>query len=182
MKYARFLGTAALLLLAASSLWAQAGMNDSAQLVIYPPEVMVFGPEQAAFSQNIQDIYFSYNGDNMETPAAQEALRADAQWLKDHPSIRFYVDGYADWRGDIIYNVRLAQRRANTVKQALIALGIPEDRMIISTGWGKLYPLCAEQSEECWHQNRRAHLVYIPTGWTRSSNVAPQSVAINSGR
>jgi outer membrane protein OmpA-like peptidoglycan-associated protein len=65
------------------------------------------------------------------------ALQADVQWLKDHPSVRFYIEGYASTRGeDIIYNLLLSVKRGEGVRQALMGKGIPENRIMLTTGWG----------------------------------------------
>jgi peptidoglycan-associated lipoprotein len=53
------------------------------------------------------------------------------------------------------YNLALSQRRAETVKQELIRLGIAQHRIVFATGWGELHPNCLELTEECWKQNRR---------------------------
>lgn len=132
------------------------------QPTLAAPEVNVFGPEQESFRNNLHDVLFDYNSAHPNNP---NVLQTDAQWLKDHPSIRFYLFGHADWRGSIIYNLNLSHRRALAVKDVLIQMGIAPDRIVIPVGWGKLSPTCVEQQESCFAQNRRASFVYIPSGW-----------------
>jgi outer membrane protein OmpA-like peptidoglycan-associated protein len=94
-------------------------------------------------------------------PAAgpRAVLQADVQWLKDHPRVRFYIEGYASTRGeDIIYNLVLSAKRAEGVRQALVGMGIPENRIVLTTGWGQLYPVCPEKNDACWSKNRRVIL------------------------
>lgn len=82
----------------------------------------------------------------------------------DHPSVDLDIDGYASTRGeDIVYNLRLSQRRADWVKQALISRGIPENRIRLAVGWGQLYPVCLERDDECWTKNRLVRFSYAPT-------------------
>ena len=124
------------------------------------PPVTVFGPEEEAFYQNMQIILFPYN--DHDDPSNPGVLESDVRWLKDHPNVRFYVDGYASSRGDWLYNLRLAQRRADWVKQAVISRGIAESRVKVSAGWGELYPVCPGTNDECWSKNRLVRFVYSP--------------------
>jgi peptidoglycan-associated lipoprotein len=115
-------------------------------------------PEAQDFRNNIKDILFAF--DQYEDPANKAALEADVAYLMAHPEIRIRIDGYTDNRGSIIYNLVLSQKRADMAKQDLIRMGIPEARIVSAVGWGKLYPTCDFESDECWDSNRRAHLRY----------------------
>jgi outer membrane protein OmpA-like peptidoglycan-associated protein len=83
------------------------------------PPTIVFGSDEEAFYQNIKIVLFPYN--DHDEPANPSALESNIQWLKDHPNVRFYVDGYASSRGDWVYNLKLSQRRAEWVKQQLVS-------------------------------------------------------------
>jgi len=149
-----------------STAFAQAGSEEPKSNVAYwvdhwsRPPVIVFGPDEEAFYQNVQTVLFPYN--DHDDPSNPDVLESNARWLKDHPNVRFYVDGYASSRGDWLYNLRLAQRRADWVKQELISRGIAESRIKMSAGWGELYPVCPETNDECWSRNRLVRLVYSP--------------------
>ena len=84
------------------------------------------------------------------------------QWLKDHPDVRVYVDGYASSRGELLYNLVLSQKRAEYIKSQMIAMGLPENRILLAVGWGQLYPVCPELNDDCWSKNRRVSLEYGP--------------------
>jgi peptidoglycan-associated lipoprotein len=127
------------------------------------------GPEQQVFDQNVKDVQFDYDDHIIDSQAEQSAVNVDAEWLKAHPDARFYIDGYADERGDIPYNMTLSQKRAEAVKAALMERGVPEDRILITVGFGKLYPICADQDDACWQENRRVHLVYVPPSFDVNS-------------
>ena len=153
------------LLLAGTAAFAQAGFAEPKTDVAFwvdhwsrPP--VVFGPEEEAFYQNMKIVLFPYN--DHDDPSNPSVLDGDVQWLKDHANVRFYVDGYASSRGDWLYNLRLAQRRADWVKQVLISRGIAESRIKVSAGWGELYPVCPESNDECWTKNRLVRFVYAP--------------------
>jgi len=73
--------------------------------------------------------------------------------------MKFLIEGHCDERGSTEYNLALGDNRANSIKQALISLGISADR-IRTISYGKEKPFCTESTEACWAQNRRAHFVY----------------------
>ncbi len=107
--------------------------------------------------EELKELLFDF--DTYDSTTEQAVLEADAQWLKDHPNVRVKLAGHADPRGDIAYNLALSQRRAQTIKQELILMGVAENRIVFATGWGELYPTCLESTEECWKQNRRVDFV-----------------------
>lgn len=97
--------------------------------------------------------------DTYDSTTEQAVLEADAQWLKDHPDVRVKLTAHADPRGDSPHNLALSRRRAETIKQELIRMGVAENRIVFATGCGELYPNCLESTEECWKQNRRVDFV-----------------------
>jgi len=108
--------------------------------------------------QGLNDVLFDFNSDQIASQP--EVLQAAAQWLKGHPDVKVNLAGYADPRGDIVYNLALSQKRADTVKQKLVELGVPEDSIVFNPGWGKLYQTFLDADEECWKQNRRVQFEY----------------------
>ena len=144
------------------TLFILVAMSAFAQSRSLSEEVNIFGPEQAAFNQAMKEVPFGWN--EHETTTDPGALHANVQWLEDHPGVRFYIEGYASTRGeDIIYNLVLSAKRAETVRQALIGMGISENRILYTTGWGQLYPVCPEKNDECWSRNRRVIFRYAPS-------------------
>ena len=125
------------------------------------PRVVLFGPEQEAFNQNVHEILFPWN--DHDEPSNPNTLDDNVQWLKDHANDRFYIEGYASSRGDLGYNLTLSKRRADWVKQTLISKGIAENRIVSVAGWGQLYPVCPELNDECWNRNRVVRFVYSPS-------------------
>jgi len=107
--------------------------------------------------QDVRDVHFAFDRYDLSMEARQ-ILTADAEWLKAHPDVNLTIEGDADERGDIVYNLTLSDHRAIATRDALVALGVPENRIIYATGWGKLYPVCEQSDEACWSENRRAHL------------------------
>jgi outer membrane protein OmpA-like peptidoglycan-associated protein len=123
------------------------------------PRVVLFGPEEEAFNQNVHEITFPWN--DFDNPLNPSIVDANVQWLKDHAS-RFYIEGYASSEGDLGYNLTLSKRRSDWVRQTLISKGIPENRIKLAAPWGQLYPVCAELNNECLSKNRLVRFVYSP--------------------
>lgn len=118
-------------------------------------------PDRPEFQQNVKDVYFNFNRANL-TAEDRATLKQDAEWLKAHPNVFFTIAGGADERGTIPYNLFLSDQRALVTRDALVKLGVPENQILFATGWGKLYPVCAQSDESCWTQNRRSHLAAWP--------------------
>ncbi len=107
----------------------------------------------------LQDLHFDYDKSDVR-PEDQGALTADAAALRTifgiSPNITIVVEGHCDERGSAEYNIGLGDRRASATKDALVALGVPGDRLK-TVSFGKERPICTEATESCYQQNRRAH-------------------------
>jgi peptidoglycan-associated lipoprotein len=113
--------------------------------------------DQQMFDQNIKDAYFDYDSYEVR-PQDSATLQADAQFLTQHPGWRVLIEGHCDERGSTEYNMALGDSRAQSAKQALISAGVAANRLT-TTSFGKEKPFCNDSNEQCWQQNRRAHLV-----------------------
>ncbi len=120
-----------------------------------PPSVS----DEDLFNQNIKDIYFDYDKYDVR-PDQQSSMGANSQFLGAHTNINLTIEGHCDERGSTEYNIALGDKRASTVKNALVAAGIDANR-IKTISYGKEKPFCTESNEACWQQNRRDHFVYM---------------------
>jgi peptidoglycan-associated lipoprotein len=111
------------------------------------------------FLKEVRDAYFDYDSAEIRADA-RGSLQKSADFLKNYPNVRVTIEGHCDERGSTEYNLALGQRRANAVKEYLVSLGLPADR-VLTTSWGKEKPFCTESNEACWQQNRRGH--FVPT-------------------
>ncbi len=109
------------------------------------------------FHQNVKEVYFPFNIYNRIVDKA--TLDSNAQWLKQNPDAKMWIQGYADPRGDIVYNLVLSYRRAQWIKAQLVQRGVDESRIGYATGWGKLYQTCEAKDDKCFQQNRRVDVV-----------------------
>jgi len=99
------------------------------------------------------DIYFDFDKSNLK-PEAQETLKKKAAFLRYNPSFALLIGGNCDNRGTEEYNLALGERRADSAKQYLIALGISGDR-IKTISYGELRPADPANNEVAWALNRR---------------------------
>jgi len=76
-----------------------------------------------------------------------------AKWLMANNAAKVTIAGHCDERGTREYNLGLGARRANSVKKALVASGIQEDR-IETISYGKDRPLVEGSNEAAWALNR----------------------------
>jgi peptidoglycan-associated lipoprotein len=107
----------------------------------------------------IRDAFFAFDASTLDAEA-QAALRASATWLREHPQFGLLIEGHCDDRGTEQYNLALGDRRADTAKAFVSALGIDAAR-IRTVSYGEDRPFESGETEEAWAQNRRAHLVLV---------------------
>ncbi len=89
------------------------------------------------------------------TPQSRATLDKQAQWLDQYAQYAFTVEGHADERGTREYNIALGARRAQSVRDYLIARGVAANRMR-TISYGKERPVAVCNDISCWSQNRRA--------------------------
>jgi len=106
------------------------------------------------FAQNVGDRVFFESDSSDLTAKAQATLDRQVAWLKQYDRA-FIVEGHADERGTREYNFALGQRRAETVKQYMMARGIPASH-VRTISYGKERPVAVCNDISCWSQNRRA--------------------------
>jgi peptidoglycan-associated lipoprotein len=111
---------------------------------------------EADFDHSVQSAYFGYDSYELR-PDALGAVLKNAMYLKAHPNLDVVVAGYADERGTAEYNLALGQKRAQAVRDQLIADGVSPARLDV-VSYGKEKPLCTDEDEACFQKNRRASL------------------------
>ena len=99
-------------------------------------------------------VFFAFDRSDI-TPESQQILERQADWLRRYPNVTVTIEGHCDERGTREYNLALGERRAQAVKNVLVASGIPASR-ISTISYGKERPAVVGSSEEAYAQNRRA--------------------------
>jgi len=92
------------------------------------------------------------------TAETDQLLREKLPILRSSPGFTLRLEGHADERGSIEYNLALGSRRAESVRDFLTSQGISEDRLT-TTSFGKERPLVDRSDPEAWAQNRRVEFV-----------------------
>ena len=103
------------------------------------------------------DVYFDYDESTLSDDT-RDKLSRNADLLKGNPQFSVTIEGHADSRGTNEYNLALGERRANAVKDYLTSLGVDGSRLR-TLSYGEERPVCTEDVESCWSQNRRGHMV-----------------------
>ena len=120
----------------------------------------VAGQPGADMTWMISTIGFGFDKTALQ-PSEQSKVQEIAAYIKRNPTFVVELEGYADPRGTQDYNLRLSSRRAEAVRNALIAAGVPNEN-IAMRAYGKLAPLCTDASESCWERERRVEVVVMP--------------------
>ena len=92
---------------------------------------------------------------------AEAMLQKQAALLRQFGPATVTIEGHADERGTREYNLALGERRGDSVRNYLIALGVAPERVSVIS-YGKERPECVEAAESCWAQNRRGVTVVNP--------------------
>lgn len=109
----------------------------------------------AYFNQTVGDRVLFVVDQSTLSDEGRSILNGQANWLKTNPDYAIIIEGHADEQGTRDYNIALGARRADSVKNYLIAQGISGSRMQ-TVSYGKERPIATCSEEACYNQNRRA--------------------------
>ena len=104
---------------------------------------------------NVGDrVFFNYDSAELDTDA-QELLQDQVAWLKQYSDVSVIIEGHCDERGTREYNLALGEKRAQSVKNYIINLGISADR-VSTISYGKERPAVVGSNDGAWAQNSRS--------------------------
>ncbi len=104
---------------------------------------------------NVGDrVFFDYDRYELRSEARAQ-LEKQAAWMRNFPQVTVTIEGHCDERGTREYNLALGERRADSARNYLIALGVDPNRIRIIS-YGKERPAMVGSDETSWAQNRRA--------------------------
>ena len=107
----------------------------------------------ADFKQNVGDRVYFDTDQSVVREDGRQTLGKQAEWLKKYTNYPITIEGKCDERGTREYNLALGERRANAVKQYLVAQGLPAQR-INTISYGKERPEVVGSDEGAWARNR----------------------------
>ncbi|HEV8578753.1 MAG TPA: peptidoglycan-associated lipoprotein Pal [Thermoanaerobaculia bacterium] len=131
-------------------------VNDQTEDPLQSADMQVVNDElvRRGFSP---DVYFDYDESTL-TDDTRDKLSRNADLLKSNAQFSVTIEGHADERGTNEYNLALGERRANAVRDYLGSLGVAAGRLR-TISYGEERPVCTQNEESCWSQNRRAHMI-----------------------
>ena len=107
----------------------------------------------------LETVYFPFNSSDLRQNA-QESLELNAEFLKKFRTLRVQIEGHCDERGSVQYNLALGEKRAQSIKDYLVASGVEPNR-ITTISFGKERPISLNHDEVAWSKNRRGNFVIV---------------------
>jgi outer membrane protein OmpA-like peptidoglycan-associated protein len=114
------------------------------------------------------DVLFDTGKSNLK-PGGSRVVNKLASYLQENPERKVAVEGFTDSVGGEGYNQELSERRAESVKAALVRSGTDPNRVAIQ-GYGEEFPVAGNESSSGRQLNRRVEIVLSD----ENGNVAPR--------
>lgn len=105
----------------------------------------------------LKTVFFAFDSSALDS-SAKEAMNSNAEFLKANSKVDIQVEGHCDERGGRQYNLALGERRAKSVLEYLVAMGV-ESKRISTISYGNERPVSEGHDESAWSKNRRANFV-----------------------
>ena len=121
------------------------------------PDDEAAGPQGGLLADRI--VYFDFDSAEIKG-AGNDVVAAHAKYLAANPATRVRLEGHTDERGSREYNIGLGERRAQSVRRALLLQGAT-DGQISTVSYGEERPAVLGHDEAAWAKNRRVEIVYL---------------------
>ena len=135
-----------------------------------PMPVVSAPPAEPSYVDNA--VYFKFDKYNVEDDY-DSIIRLNSHFLNNQCRAKVIVSGNTDRAGSVEYNLALGQRRANSVKRALISNGVNKSQIeTVSLGKAKMKFKGDDEGK-----NRRVDIIYkksIPDGYSMNESGIPQ--------
>ena len=115
------------------------------------------GPQAGVLAKRV--VYFDFDSSEIKGEGT-EIVGAHAKYLASNPNARVRLEGHTDDRGSREYNIGLGERRAQSVRRALLLQGASEGQLS-TVSYGNERPAVAGHDETAWSKNRRVEIVYL---------------------
>jgi len=103
------------------------------------------------------DVLFDTNKSELRS-GAYFTIDKLAAFLAEYPTRKVQIEGFTDSTGAVEYNRRLSERRAEAVRNALVAKGVDPGR-IMTRGYGVEFPVASNETPEGRQRNRRVEVI-----------------------
>jgi peptidoglycan-associated lipoprotein len=115
------------------------------------------GPQAGLLAK--RTVYFDFDSSEIKGEGT-DIVAAHAKYLAANPGTRVRLEGHTDERGSREYNIGLGERRAQSVRRALLLQGAA-DTQISTVSYGEERPAVPGHDEAAWAKNRRVEIVYL---------------------
>lgn len=105
----------------------------------------------------LQTVFFAYDSSKLDS-SSKNTMNSNAEFLKSNATVDIQIEGHADERGGRQYNLALGERRAKSMRDYLVAMGVSSKR-ISTISYGNERTLAEGHDESAWSKNRRANFV-----------------------
>ena len=136
---------------------AQGAGAGTARAVAGAADEEAAGPSAGLLAARL--VYFDFDSAEIKG-AGTDVVAAHAKYLAAHPATRVRLEGHTDERGSREYNIGLGERRAQSVRRALLLQGAT-DAQISTVSYGEERPAVQGHDEAAWAKNRRVEIVYL---------------------
>ncbi|MCS1408921.1 MAG: Peptidoglycan-associated lipoprotein [Verrucomicrobia subdivision 3 bacterium] len=124
-----------------------------------PNRVSMAGTREDRDTLASYTVYFDY--DRYSIPTKELAkVEAVADYLNEESDSMVKIEGHCDERGTEEYNRALGERRALSVREVLVRLGVAADR-VTTESWGEDRPAVEGETESAYSENRRGEFVLL---------------------
>jgi len=115
------------------------------------------GPQAGLLAKRV--VYFDFDSSEIKGEGT-DIVGAHAKYLATNPAARVRLEGHTDDRGSREYNIGLGERRAQSIRRALLLQGATEAQLS-TVSYGAERPAVAGHDEAAWAKNRRVEIVYL---------------------
>ena len=105
------------------------------------------------------DVLFATDRADLK-PSGLANINKLAQFLSENPDRKVIVEGYTDSTGTEGHNQSLSERRAGSVRAALVRRGVKE-KMLVAKGYGEAKPIAPNTTEAGRQKNRRIEFTVL---------------------
>ncbi|KQN78778.1 flagellar motor protein MotB [Duganella sp. Leaf61] len=110
----------------------------------------------------LNDVLFNVDKAELSAEGMRTAQKL-ADVLAQEPKSMVLIEGFTDSTGSSSHNLDLSQRRADAVRQALVGMGVPGNK-ISTKGYGAAYPVAGNNDAASRQLNRRVEIVLSQNG------------------
>jgi peptidoglycan-associated lipoprotein len=107
-----------------------------------------------------QTVYFDFDRSSVKASEAAKVQEVASRFQMEDPGTDLLIEGHADERGTEEYNRALGERRALALREMLVSLGVPAER-IHPVSFGEDKPAELGHDEAAWSKNRRGEFILV---------------------